>query len=80
MGDSCAFAFTAGRRMRPELEERESGLKSCSADFRLQKTSINMDFLNSYAEEHDFPQVFAQVWKSLGGDQIPYALPTRSRS
>ena len=33
-------------------------------------------FLNSYVEEHQFPQVFAQVWKTLGGDQIPYAFPT----
>jgi hypothetical protein len=30
-------------------------------------------FLIRYAEEHEFPQVFAQVWKTLGGDQIPYA-------
>ena len=29
--------------------------------------------MTSYAEEHEFPQVFAQVWKTLGGDQIPYA-------
>jgi hypothetical protein len=30
-------------------------------------------FSRPYAEAHQFPQVFAQVWKTLGGDQIPYA-------
>jgi hypothetical protein len=30
-------------------------------------------FGDPYAEEHHFPQVFAQVWKTLGGDQNPYA-------
>jgi hypothetical protein len=36
-------------------------------------------FLHTYAEEQHFPQVFAQVWKTLGGDQNAFAFDGRVR-
>jgi hypothetical protein len=78
MGDSCAFAFIAGRRTTSgALVERQKWLQivlgGLSPSENVHKDGV---FLVPYAEEHQFPQVFAQVWKTLGGDQIPYALPT----
>jgi hypothetical protein len=46
----------------------ELSRRSISGIVRIQGT-----FSNRYARRHEFPQVFAQVWKSLGGDQIPWA-------
>jgi hypothetical protein len=78
MGDSCAFAFTAGRRMTSgplvaRQKWRQIVLGGLSPSEKVHKDGV---FLAQYVEEQQFPQVFAQVWKTLGGDQIPYALPT----
>jgi len=75
IGDFCAFAFTARRRIASgDVEERRKWLQivlgGLSPSKSVHKQSV---FCTSYAEEHQFPQVFAQVWKTLGGDQIPFA-------
>ena len=74
-GDSCAFAFTARRRIAfGFLAERQEWLQIVLGGLSPSKTVQKQGyFSNSYAKEHEFPQVFAQVWKTLGGDQIPYA-------
>jgi hypothetical protein len=77
MGDFCAFAFTARRRiafgfLEERQERRQIVLGGLSPSKSVHKQGY---FSNSYAKEHQFPQVFAQVWKTLGGDQIPYASP-----
>jgi len=77
MGDFCAFAFIAGRQTTSgALLEGQKWLQivlgGLSPSKKVHKDGI---FWVQYAKEHEFPQVFAQVWKTLGRDQIPYALP-----
>src|SRR5687768_2535673 len=75
MGDFCAFAFTARRRNASGfLEERQEWLQIVLGGLSPSKCVHKQGYFpNSYAKEHQFPQVFAQVWKTLGGDQTPYA-------
>src|SRR6188474_2754547 len=82
IGGSCAFA-TAGRRVVPEKTDekgqnpRQIEARGLSPAKTVHKQGL---FSNSYAAKHDFPQVFAQVWKTLGGDQIPSAPPRHCRN
>jgi hypothetical protein len=75
MAISRAFAFTARRRaVFGFLEERQEWLQIVLGGLSPSKPVHKQGkFLKSHAKEHEFPQVFAQVWKTLGGDQIPYA-------
>src|SRR5262245_33295431 len=80
MGGSCAFTTAERRVVSGKLDQQGQNRRKIEAGgLSPAKTARKSGvFSNSYAAKHDFPQVFAQVWKSLGGDQIPSA-PRRHR-
>jgi hypothetical protein len=73
MGGSCAVAIDERRVVPGKLDKKWQTPGQIEAGgLSPAKTAHKQGgFSNSYAAKHDFPQVFAQVWKSLGGDQIP---------
>jgi len=76
IGDFFSFRLTARGRLGCELwTKREEWLQIVLRELSPSKGVHNPGtFFDRDAEDRHFPQVFAQVWKTLGGDQIPYAI------